>query len=68
VYSLAGKAYSSYAAQLPYASPGSLFDVTSGSNGNCTKRRSTSTRYLCTAGSGYDGPTGLGTPNGTGGF
>ena len=24
--------------------------------------------YLCTAGPGYDGPTGLGTPNGTGGF
>ena len=24
--------------------------------------------YLCTAGTGYDGPTGLGTPNGTGAF
>ena len=24
--------------------------------------------YLCTAGAGYDGPTGLGTPNGIGGF
>jgi len=69
VYALAGNASSvSYAAQLPYSSPGSLFDVTSGSNGNCTKRRSTSTNYLCTAGPGYDGPTGLGTPNGTGGF
>jgi subtilase family serine protease len=69
VYSLAGNAGSvNYAAQLPYGSPSSLFDVTSGSNGNCTKRRSTSTKYLCTAGSGYDGPTGLGTPNGTGGF
>jgi subtilase family serine protease len=69
VYALAGNASKvSYAAQLPYASPGSLFDVTSGSNGNCTKRRSTSTKYLCTAGLGYDGPTGLGTPNGTGGF
>jgi subtilase family serine protease len=69
VFALAGNASSvSYAAQLPYSSPGSLFDVTSGSNGNCTKRRTTSTRYLCTAGPGYDGPTGLGTPNGTGGF
>jgi subtilase family serine protease len=40
----------------------SLFDVTSGSNGNC------SGSYLCTAGPGYDGPTGLGTPLGIGGF
>ena len=72
VYSLAANAKSvSYAAQLPYGSPSSLFDVTSGSNGNCSKggkRGSSTTAYLCTAGSGYDGPTGLGTPNGTGGF
>ncbi len=69
VYSLAGNAKSvNYAAQLPYGSPSSLFDVTSGSNGNCSKRRNASTKYLCTAGPGYDGPTGLGTPNGTGGF
>src|SRR5262249_54048129 len=35
VYSLAGNASSvSYAGQLPYLSPSSLFDVTSGSNGN----------------------------------
>jgi subtilase family serine protease len=69
VYALAGNAGSvSYAALLPYASPGSLFDVTSGSNGNCAKRRDTSTKYLCTAAPGYDGPTGLGTPNGTSGF
>jgi hypothetical protein len=27
-----------------------------------------STTYLCTAQAGYDGPTGLGTPNGTGAF
>jgi len=39
-----------------------LFDVTSGSNGSCGGS------YLCTAVNGYDGPTGLGTPNGTGGF
>ena len=31
-------------------------------NGTC------SPSYLCTAGPGYDGPTGLGTPNGTTGF
>jgi len=42
----------------PYAHTSALFDVTSGSNGSC------SPAYLCTAGAGYDGPTGLGTPNG----
>jgi subtilase family serine protease len=68
VYGLAGNASAiDYPARYPYASPSSLFDVTSGSNGNCTKRRRAPS-YLCTAGSGYDGPTGLGTPNGTGGF
>jgi len=42
--------------------PSSLFDVASGSNGTCP------TAQWCTARSGWDGPTGLGTPNGTGGF
>jgi subtilase family serine protease len=41
---------------------GNFFDITSGSNGNCSPTQ------LCTAGLGWDGPTGLGTPNGTGGF
>jgi hypothetical protein len=50
------------AASTLYANPGALHDITSGSNGGC------SPAYLCTAGSGYDGPTGLGTPNGTGAF
>jgi subtilase family serine protease len=70
VYGLAGNAGATdYPARLAYASPGSLFDVTSGSNGNCSKgKRNISNRYLCTAGPGYDGPTGLGTPNGLGGF
>ena len=45
-----------------YAGTASLFDVTSGSNGSCGGT------YLCTAVPGYDGPTGLGTPNGTGAF
>jgi hypothetical protein len=35
-----------------------LFDVKSGNNGVCDPA------YLCTAGGGYDGPTGNGTPNG----
>jgi hypothetical protein len=37
-------------------------DVTSGTNGSCGGT------YYCTAQSGYDGPTGVGTPNGTGAF
>ena len=45
----------------PYANAADFYDVTSGSNGSC----SSSAKYLCTAGAGYDGPTGLGTPNGT---
>ena len=39
-----------------------LHDVTSGSNGRCGGC------YLCTAGTGYDGPSGLGTPNGVAAF
>jgi subtilase family serine protease len=60
VYALAGNTvtYGSY----PYSHTSSLFDVTSGSNGNCGGS------YLCTGVAGYDGPTGLGTPNGTGAF
>ena len=46
----------------PYQHASALNDVTSGSSGTCNGD------YLCTAGSGYDGPTGLGTPDGTGGF
>ena len=44
------------------ASPALLFDVTSGSNGSC------SPAGRCTAETGYDGPTGLGTPVGSGAF
>ncbi len=46
----------------PYANLGSLFDVVSGSNGTC------GVTYFCNAVSGYDGPTGLGTPNGVTAF
>ncbi len=46
----------------PYAHVSALFDVVAGSNGTC------SPSYLCTAVNGYDGPTGLGTPNGTTAF
>jgi subtilase family serine protease len=59
VYALSGNTSDGAA---PYGDPGALHDVTSGANGSC------SPSYLCTAGSGYDGPTGLGTPNGVGAF
>ncbi len=63
VYALGGAPSSgSSPASFPYAHTSALFDVTSGSNGSC------SPSYLCTAGTGYDGPTGLGTPNGTTAF
>ena len=59
-YALAGNSRSSAAtlAEYPYDSAEALYDVTSGSDGSC------SPAYLCTAGPGYDGPTGLGTPGG----
>ena len=62
VYGLAGGTGSvDYPASLSYSSPGSLHDVTSGSSGSCGTS-------MCTAVSGYDGPSGLGTPNGLGAF
>jgi subtilase family serine protease len=69
VYGLAGNAASvNYPAKLAYANPGSLYDVTSGSNGRCTTGRKAGPAYFCQAGVGYDGPTGLGTPHGTAAF
>ena len=63
VYALAGPPPPGSAPNsFPYAKPAALNDVTSGSNGDCGKTA------LCTAGRGYDGPTGLGTPNGIAGF
>ncbi|MFN2540305.1 MAG: S8 family serine peptidase [Mycobacteriales bacterium] len=59
VYALAGR---NYRAAYLYSRRASLFDVISGSNGFCGGS------YLCTAGAGYDGPTGLGTPQGTAAF
>ncbi|MGW3661108.1 carboxypeptidase regulatory-like domain-containing protein [Streptomyces sp. NPDC005151] len=64
VYAMAGTpAASSAPNSYPYAQPSALNDVTSGSNGSCWP-----TGYLCMAGAGYDGPTGLGTPNGVAAF
>ena len=64
--------------------PASLHDVVSGSNGECLKKfkknagtsgctveeeaRSCTAQAICLAGSGYDGPSGVGTPNGLAAF
>lgn len=62
-YALAGQPVAAtYPGSYPYASRGQLFDVVTGDNGTCT------IAYICHAGPGYDGPTGLGTPNGVGAF
>jgi subtilase family serine protease len=62
VYALAGNASAVTYGSYPYSHTSALFDVTSGTNGNCRGSA------LCTAGAGWDGPTGLGTPNGAGAF
>ncbi|MGW3635919.1 carboxypeptidase regulatory-like domain-containing protein, partial [Streptomyces sp. NPDC005122] len=63
VYAAAGTPVKdTYPASYPYANPGHLNDVIAGGNGTCAPA------YLCTAGAGYDGPTGLGTPNGVDAF
>jgi hypothetical protein len=65
-------------------SPGSLHDITSGSNGACSQpfnaagtgctpseeaaSCSSVGTLICLAGSGYDGPSGIGTPDGIGAF
>jgi subtilase family serine protease len=46
------------AADSIYTHTGNLYDVTTGSNGSCGGS------ILCTAATGYDGPTGWGTPDG----
>lgn len=58
VYALSGN---TEPASYLYGHTSSLNDVTSGSNGSCGTD-------LCNATSGWDGPTGNGTPNGTGAF
>ncbi|HEX6446547.1 MAG TPA: S53 family peptidase [Streptosporangiales bacterium] len=63
VFALAGDVPADgYSNALPYGHTDKLFDVTSGSNGSCP------TAQWCNARQGWDGPTGLGTPNGTGAF
>ncbi len=61
IYALSGDT-AGIPASIAYANPSDLYDITSGSNGTCVPS------YLCTGEKGYDGPTGLGTPNGLGAF
>jgi hypothetical protein len=89
VFALAGGAQGvDYPARTLYEgavnAPGSLHDVTSGSNGACRRAfdeetgtsgcsiaeqaQSCASGAICLARSGFDGPSGLGTPNGTGAF
>jgi hypothetical protein len=53
-----------------YRHAGSLFGITTGNNDwfNGTGGASCGHDYLCVAQKGYDAPTGLGSPDGTGGF
>jgi subtilase family serine protease len=60
VFGLSGKT-KGYPGKYLWNNPKELYDITSGTNGSCGAP-------LCTAGKGWDGPTGLGTPNGDGAF
>ena len=57
VYALVGAPAATAYGSYPYTHPNQFYDITSGSNGSCGT-------YLCNAGAGYDGPTGIGTPDG----
>ena len=61
-YALGGNHGFDYPAQYTWGQTASLTDVTTGSNGTCP------TAVWCNAGTGWDGPTGLGTPSGTGAY
>jgi hypothetical protein len=62
VYALGGSTGSLIYGSSPYKNISWLNNVTSGSDGSCGGS------YLCTAGPGYNGPTGLGTPAGDAAF
>ncbi len=89
VFALAGGAHGvEYPARTLYenapSAASALHDVSSGSNGECTRpfngktgtsgctsleeASSCSSRGICLAGPGYDGPSGVGTPNGIAAF
>lgn len=60
VFALAGNTSTNNPGNL-YSHASGLNDITKGKNGSCGKP-------LCKAGAGWDGPTGLGTPNGIAAF
>jgi hypothetical protein len=60
-YALAGNGKSVNNASGLYANKSKFNDILLGLNGLCLT-------YLCTSVIGYDGPNGLGTPNGPAGF
>ena len=67
VFALAGSPKANtYPASYLYSSPAALNDITSGNND--VKWNDCTIAYLCNGVAGYDGPTGLGTPNGTSAF
>ncbi len=66
-YALAGNGTLIHDGSYSYSHTGSLHDVTSGNNDPCGQPPANAS-YVCTAGTGYDGPTGNGTPNGIGAF
>lgn len=69
VYALAGNTSSISNGSYPYSHTGNLFDVTSGTNSSGSSSCTTASgNILCNGAAGWDGPTGLGTPNGAGGF
>jgi subtilase family serine protease len=68
IYGLAGNA-STIPLGYAYSHRQFLFDITKGSNSVFYPSKMTcGNDYLCVAKKGYDAPTGLGTPDGTGGF
>ena len=68
IYGLAGNA-ATIKPGYEYARARDLFDVTRGNNALLgTVAQVCGNDYLCTAKPGYDAPTGLGTPDGTGAF
>ncbi len=63
VFALAGTPDAgTYPSSYIYQNTPSLFDVVTGANGSC------SPAYLCSGETGYDGPTGWGTPDGVDAF
>ncbi len=84
VFALAGGSGGvEYPAKTLYENEGSLHDVESGSDGECAERPTSEglsactmgeegteckEQAICVAGPDYDGPSGVGTPDGLGGF